>query len=201
MMCLRIMLAMLVAVPFGNAQSKPSKKEGDKSASFVESSSRKLAGDKKTDWVIAMKTKLPMAKRETGPFGLPQNLDVKIVERVKPKAQPGAFLKAIKAISVNTVMASEKKFAIGAREFREGDAFPVILGQRQFNIKVVSVKSSYILFQNTDTGERVKKSLNALPPGVSQNKGIGNIKGVTPNSRKDSSPLRLPSNSEVDESP
>lgn len=160
---------------------------------FVEHSSRNLLGDQKAKWIEQMRTKLPMSVQDTGPFGMRQDLRVQVAQKKKVTSKPGVFLEAIKAIKINAVIASEKKFIIGAREFHLGDAFPIIRGQRQFNIKVSSVKSDHIVFMNVDTGQYVRRNLNALPPGMTRNTGMDAVPGVTAGSKKDSSPLHLDS--------
>lgn len=183
---------MLIAMPFGMAQDAPTL-EAKKKETFITQSSRNLVGEGRMAWIAEMRTKLPMARRQIGPFGMTQNPHIKVAQKTKVKPKPGAFLNAIKAMKVNAVLPADKKFIIGSREFRAGDSFPIIRGQRQFNIQIVSVKSDHIIFKNVDTGEYVKRNLNTLPPGMSRNNSIDSVKGVIPASKKDTSPLHLDS--------
>lgn len=190
----RLPLFLALALAPALAQGPPAQAPAvPKGSAFSAECSRKMLGDAKGEWIAAMRSRLPMAHRATGPFGRPQNLHVKVAAANAPKLTPGAFLAAIKAIKINTVMAAEQKFAVGAREFRAGDRFPVVRGQRQFNIRIVSVRGDHIVFENVDTGEHVRRNLNALPPGVSRSSGIESVPGVVPESKKDNSPLHLDS--------
>lgn len=162
-------------------------------SAFNESSSRKLIGDAKAAWITEMRSKLPMAERKIGPFGMSQNPNVQVAQKSNKKLKPGAFRNVIKAIKINAVVASENKFIIGSREFRAGDALRVIRGQRQFNLKIITVRPSRIVFKDIDTGEQVVRNLNALPPGISRNSSILSVPGVVPASKKDKSPLLLAS--------
>ncbi|MFK7910259.1 MAG: hypothetical protein AB8F34_06610 [Akkermansiaceae bacterium] len=164
-----------------------------KEVAFVAQSSRKLLGDTKAAWIAEMRAKLPIASRRTGPFGMVQDLRAKIVEKKKSKPPPRAFINAIKAIKINAVIASKRKFIIGARQFYAGDAFPVIRGQRQFNVEIVAVKSDHIVFKDVDTGEFVKKNLNVLPPGMVRSSSLNAVPGIVPVGKKDKSPLHLDS--------
>lgn len=189
---LRATAMTLLAMPLGMAKDAPAP-VAKKDPSFVAQSSRKLIGEAKMEWLAEMRTKLPISHRRIGPFGMAQDPNVKIARKTKSKPKPGAFLNAIKAMKVNAVMAAEQKFIIGSREFRTGDSLPIIRGQRQFNIQIVSVRSDHIVFKNVDTGEYVKRNLNALPPGMSRNSSIESVPGVIPASKKDDSPLLLDS--------
>ncbi len=188
---LRAVLVLLLAMPAGMAQGGAVPGVAEDDSAFVIHSSRNLIGEKKLEWVTEMRNKLPMASRKIGPFGMSQDPNVQVAQKANTKAKPGAFLNAIKAIKVNAVVPSEKKFIIGSREFHAGDAFPVIRGQRQFNLKIVSVRSDHIIFKNVDTGEHVRRNLNALPPGVRRDSSILSVPGVIPANKKDDSPLHL----------
>lgn len=185
-------LAMATPVSFAvdfTAQ-KPTQVEPEK-AGFTPLSSKDLIGEEKLAWIAEMRSKLPIASRAIGPFGMAQDPDAAVAEPQQQKRQPGAFLNAIAAIKVNAVIPSDGKFVIGAREFMAGDAFPIIRGQRQFNIEITSVKSDHITFKNTDTGEYVKRNLNTLPQGMTRNARIDSVPGVVAANKKDTAPLNL----------
>jgi hypothetical protein len=132
----------------------------------VTTSSRLLMGEQKTEWIESMREKIVIATRATGPFGLTQDPNAKAVKPREQKAKKGAFLEAIGAIKINTVMPSDNKFTSRSREFSVGDQFPIIKNQRQFNIEVIEINTKGIVFKNVDTGEQVRKNLNDLPTGM-----------------------------------
>lgn len=169
---------------------KPTQVEPEK-VGFTPLSSKDLIGKEKLAWIAEMRSKLPILSREIGPFGMAQDPDATVATPQQQKRKPGAFLNAIAAIKVNAVMPSDNKFVIGAREFQTGDAFPIIRGQRQFNIEITSVKSDHITFKNTDTGEYVKRNLNTLPQGMTRNARIDSVPGVVAANKKDTAPLNL----------
>jgi hypothetical protein len=162
------------------------KKEG-----FTAQSSKDLIGEKKLAWITEMRSKLPIVHREIGPFGMAQDPTTKLAKPTQQKRKPGAFLNAIAAIHVNAVIPSENKFVIASREFREGEALPLIRADRQFNIKIIAVKYDCITFENVDTGERVKRNLIILPRGMKRNAPIDSVPGVVPANKKDETPLNL----------
>ncbi|MBT8036172.1 MAG: hypothetical protein KJO21_01390 [Verrucomicrobiae bacterium] len=189
-----ILTVFAMAAPVAWAVDKP--EEGVSTPNeFAEQSSRGLIGEQKTAWITKMRTQLPIAQRDIGPFGMAQDTDAKPIERKQvKKRKPGAFLEAIAAIKVNAVLPSEKKFITGSREFKAGDRFPIIRAQRQFNIEIVSVQSGSILFKNVDTKKLVRRNLNTLPQGMTRNAGLQSVPGVVPLNRKDTTPLNLDHN-------
>ena len=192
-----ILSALALVIPTALAQDlenlKPVDEAGKSIAdkSIVDVPSRTLIGDEKAEWIETMRKKLPIAQRNVGPFGLPQDPNAEVAKPQKKKMKKGAFLEAIAAIKVNAVMPSDDKFTIGSREFNEGDIFPLIRNQRQFNIKIISVKGGSILFKNVDTGEHVKRNLHSLPPGMKKNTSLVAIQGIFPANKRNATPLNL----------
>ena len=187
-----IFSALVLVLPAAWAQELNEPKTGGPSAeAYVAVSSRSLIGDAKTEWIDSMRAELCVSQREIGPFGLPQDPDAEAVKPEKKKIKKGAFLKAIAAINVNTVMPSDNKFTIGSREFMEGDVFPLIKDQRQFNVEVIAINSENILFKNVDTGEHAKRNLHALPAGMKKNSSLVAIQGIFPANKKNALPLNL----------
>ena len=183
-------LALFMTVAWGEDLNKSN--TGDQSDdTFLAVSSSKLIGEEKTTWIESMRSKLSMAQRETGPFGFPQDPGAEAVKPKRGKIDKGAFLEAIAAIEVNTVMPSDNKFTIGSREFIEGDVFPLIKDQRQFNIEVVSVNMGSILFKNVNTGKLVKRNLHSLPAGMMKNTSLVAIQGIFPANKRNALPLNL----------
>lgn len=161
------------------------------SASHVTTSSRILPSQQKPAWLNAMGNQLAMAKRSVGPFGMAQDPDAKPVKPKEQTVQKGAFLEAMAAIKINTVMPMENKFTSSSREFSAGDIFPVIKNQRQFNVEVMEIKTSGIVFKNIDTGEQVRKNLNTLPAGMKKSAQLDAVPGVFPANSRNAMPLVL----------
>jgi len=187
-----IFSALVLVLPVAWAQDLNKSKMDDQSGkTFVAVNSRSLIGEAKMEWIESMRSELCVARRDIGPFGLPQDPEADAVKPEKKKIKKGAFLEAIAAIKVNTVMPSYNKFTIGSREFIEGDVFPLIKDQRQFNIEVVSVNMESILFKNVDTGEFVKRNLHSLPAGMMKNSSLVAIQGIFPANKRNALPLNL----------
>ena len=187
-----ITLSLAVVVPSTLAQDDNGRLYAEGSdAGHVITSSRLLQGERKSEWLKGMHQKISMAKRPIDPFGLPQDPEAKISKPQKQEIKKGAFLEAIAAIKINTVMPSEGKFTSNSREFAEGDRFPIIKNQRQFNIEVMQVDPSAIVFKNIDSGEQVRKKLDNLPDGMKKNALLDTVPGVFPANRKNALPLDL----------
>lgn len=160
---------------------------------FLATHTRILTGEKQANWLVSKRESMPMLRREVGPFGLAQDPTKKRVQPREKSVAAEAFLNAIKVMNINLVDARKGKFAIGAREFKKGEVFPLIRGGRQFNTKVVLVSSDYIVFKNINSGEHVQKNLNTLPPGMEKNGTMPSIPGITPASEKGNVELNLDS--------
>jgi len=163
----------------------------DAGVAHVTTSSRLLMGEQKTEWIESMREKLAMVNRATGPFGLTQDPNAKALKPREQKVKKGAFLEAIGAIKINAVMPSDNKFTSRSREFSAGDQFPIIKHQRQFNIEVMEINSRAIVFKNVDTGEQVRKNLDALPAGMKKSVHLDAIPGVYPADKQNAMPLDL----------
>jgi len=183
---------LAVAIPAAWAQeSESGNLAGDAEVAHVTTSSRLLMGEQKTEWIESMREKIAISTRATGPFGMPQDLDAEAIKPREKKAEKGAFLEAIGAIKINAVMPSDNKFTSRSREFSAGDQFPIIKHQRQFNIEVMEINSRAIVFKNVDTGEQVRKNLDALPAGMKKSVHLDAIPGVFPADKQNAMPLDL----------
>lgn len=187
-----LIVSLAVVVPIALAQDDGGGPYAEGSeANHVITSSRLLQGDRKSKWLSEMQQKTSMAKRPIGPFGLAQDPEAKVSKPQKKEIKKGAFLEAIAAIKINTVMPSEGKFTSNAREFAKGDQFPIIKNQRQFNIEILEVNLSGIIFKNIDSGEQVRKKIATLPDGMKKNSLLDAIPGVFPANSKNAMPLDL----------
>ena len=138
-----------------------------------------LSQEARQQWIAKMRNQLIIVKRQTGPFGLPQDLTVKKVEKItKVEVKPNVFPEAIAAMKISVVMG--KSFLIGGQEYRQGGNYVLDRKGNKFNIKVILITSEQIIFQNTDTQERVVKELNTLPAGFQRDEGLENIPGFRP---------------------
>lgn len=185
-----LILAVLVTSSMGQGVSLDGQAD-EAAVTYVTTSSRDLAGEEKLAWIDSMRKKLVIASRVTGPFGMAQDPNAMVAKLQEKKVKKGAFLEAVAAIQINTVMPLEKKFTSSSREFSAGDIFPVIKNQRQFNVEVIDIKTSGIIFKNIDTGEQVRKNLNSLPAGMKQSAHLDDIPGVFPANRSNEMPLIL----------
>jgi len=187
-----LLASMALVMTTVMAQQTGGPKEVNSPAVAVaDTGSRNLIGEEKAKWIEEMSGKLTIARRAVGPFGIAQNPEAEAAKPQKVKLKKGAFIEAIAAIKINTVMPMDDKFTIGSREFVEGDQFPLIKERRQFNIEVVSVKSDGILFKDVDSGKLVKKSLESLPAGMARGSSLKTIPGVFSANRENSMPLNL----------
>lgn len=187
-----ITLMLAVVIPAAWAQELESdNRAGDAEVAHAITSSRLLTGEQKAEWIESMRKKLTISTRLTGPFGMLQDLDAKAIKPREKKVEKGAFLEAIGAIKINTVMPSDNKFTSRSREFSVGDQFPIIKNQRQFNIEVMEINTKGIVFKNVDTGEQVRKNLNDLPAGMKKSSHLDAIPGVFPADKKNAMPLDL----------
>ena len=185
-------LVLVTLVTSSMGQGPDTDHEGDNASEApTVTSSRSLVGEERLQWLDSMGGKLVMAKRDVGPFGMAQDPDAKPVKTVEKKVKKGAFLEAVAAIPVNTVIPMDRKFTSSSREFSAGDIFPVIKNQRQFNVEVMEINSSGIVFKNIDTGEQVRKNLNSLPSGMKKSAHLDAIPGVFPANRGNAMPLVL----------
>ena len=187
-----LIVSLGIVVPIALAVDESSRLASEASESaHVITCSRLLQSEQKEEWLLEMRQKISMAQRSVGPFGLAQDPEAKISKPQKQEIKKGAFLEAIAAIKINTVMPSEGKFTSNSREFSEGDQFPIIKNKRQFNIEVMDVDPSAIVFKNTDSGEQVRKKLDTLPEGMKKNALLDTIPGVFPTQSVNAMPLDL----------
>lgn len=153
---------------------------------------RFLSTDAKQEWLAEMRKQLPIVQQKQGPFGLPQDLTTKKVEKqvVEQKAiEANAFPKAIAAMKVSIVMGDT--FFSSGQEFKKGEVFSLERKGNRFTIRVVSVNAKQITFKNMDTEEQVIKQLNSLPLGLKPGTGFESVPGVTPANNKSTGTLKI----------
>ncbi len=159
---------------------------------FIPVVTRKLQGNERLEWIATMHNKLPMTQRVVGPFGLSQDPNQKVAVKKTKSVSSAAFLNAIKALNINFVNAAEGRFAVGAREFRKGQVFPLVRGGQKFTTEIVVVKRSYIIFKDVNNGEHIKKNLEILPEGMTKNGKLEAIEGIEQVRSEKDQPLKVP---------
>ena len=161
------------------------------SENFKAMDAKFIKPEERVGWLDNMRSTLPIAKRDKGPFGLAQDASAIVaVKKAAPK-RSDAFAKAINSMNITALLPGDNKFVIGSHEYFEGQVFPVILASRQFNVKILSVKIDKVLFKNMITGEKVTKNMNTLPQGMTPNGSIESVEGVTRMGRGKPAPLNL----------
>ncbi|BDS08498.1 hypothetical protein NT6N_35380 [Oceaniferula spumae] len=184
----KIITVLTAVVMSASVTSAEETKAVDEKADFKAHDAKFLDEEAREKWLAEMRTKLPIARRVTGPFGFSQTPGVVVKRKETPK-RSDAFLKAIGKLQITAVMPSDDKFAIGSREFTEGEVLPMEFNGTVLNVEIVAVRINSILFKNTDTGELVKKAMNELPAGLSRSNRIESVPGVTPASKGKSAPF------------
>lgn len=141
----------------------------------VDATPSRYAGEDIASYTLARKAVFSMNDRETDPFGLHQDPNVKPIVKKAPSQLPIRRQAAlpptplediVKLIRVTTIMPSEKKFLVGIREFSESDEFPLIFQGKKMQMKVIEVSAAKIVFRNLENGESATLSTGMLPPGM-----------------------------------
>lgn len=165
------------------SSTKQSAKEGEKEAPApvpVDDKPSRFAGKDTSIYTHARAAVFSMVKRETDPFGLNQDPNVKPPERKIFNQLPEKRLAAlpptplsdiVKLIRVTTIMPGEKKFLVGVRTFSEGDDFSLLFQHKRMRMKVSEVSATRIVFTNLDNGEKATLETGMLPPGMIAGKG------------------------------
>jgi hypothetical protein len=153
-------------------------------------------GKSKKHFVEAMRARLAISGRRTGPFGLPQDPTDEpqtplLTPRkiVKKEARP--FTEIVGAIPVSTINIDEKSFFVADRKFVIGQQFPIETRQESVKVRIDKVASTRIGFTNMKTGEYAEKRLDLLPAGVLPGGQAIAVPGVTAENNLRTAPLQL----------
>lgn len=184
-------LVMAFAITTSFAEDAAKSPDAKADAKFTLVLTRQLQGEGRLEWITSMRKKLPMAQREVGPFGLSQDPNQKVAVKKGKSVSSKAFLNAIKVMQINFVNAVDGRFAVGSREFREGQTFPLVRGSQSFTTQIVKVRRSYIIFKDVNNGEHIKKNLDVLPEGMTKDGKLEAIEGIEPRSSGKNQPLKL----------
>lgn len=197
----RYIILLTILSPLALSAQEEPPVTNEVSESFAEQRSALMYGKQRDEWIKSMKAKLPIATRQTGPFGLPQEVN-EIIKPTKPKLgggiakvdaeiNPMAFSETVAAIKVNIMDTSNGDFYVGSRKFQVGDVFPLVKNGERFKTQIVSVTESSITFQNTKSGEQVLKKFNEQPVGIRSASSTRTLKGIRPYKPSNLTPLSL----------
>ena len=142
---------------------------------------RFLSEDEKKQWLVKMRSKLPIVKRQRGPFGMLQTIAAPTVQAKGAPVKADAFAKAIKDFKVAVVDPARGKFIIGAREFVVGQVIQVVHENKKFNVQILSVSRNEIRFKDTKTGEIAKHDLKVMPNVFNKPDNKANVEGIRAN--------------------
>lgn len=162
--------------------------------SFQAHETKYLVGEGRQQWLTQMRGSLLIVKRETGPFGLYQDLTVKReIKTEKPVVKNNVFPKAVNALKIDIIASNGKSFYIGFREIKKGQIFPLEYGENKFMVRVTSITKKEIAFENVDTGEKVMKRDKKIPDGMKAGgSNLGGIDGLTPENDKNPGSVIVP---------
>jgi len=141
----------------------------------VDTTPSRFAGEDIEAYIAARAAAFSMRNRETDPFGVNQDPDVKPeVSKVVANSPisresalpPTPLSDIVKLIRVTTIMPGERKFLVGTRSFKENDEFPIVFQGKTMKMKVVEVTPNRILFRDLDRGEEAALETGILPPGM-----------------------------------
>ena len=141
----------------------------------VDTTPSRFAGADIKAYIAARAAAFSMRSRETDPFGVNQDPDVKpevskILSnsplRRESALPPTPLADVVKLIRVTTIMPRERRFLVGTRSFKENDEFPIVFQGRTMKMKVVEVTPKRILFRDLERGEEAALETGILPPGM-----------------------------------
>lgn len=164
----------------------------------VDNKPSRFAGNDISNYTLARAAVFSMSHRETDPFGLNQDPNVKPPERkvsdqtvIKRTTAlpPTPLSEIVSLIRVTTIMPGEKKFLVGVRTFSEGEEFSLQFRDKRMRMKVTQVSAKKIIFTNLDNGETATLETGMLPPGMIAGKGTMRPAGMV--SPVDDLPLDL----------
>ena len=160
--------------PSSEAEQTASSEENQPPPEPVDSQPSRFAGQDIYAYVAARAAVFSMRNRDTDPFGLPQDPNVKPVVRKTENLSSGRqsalpatpLADIVKLIRVTTIMPGEKKFLIGQRTFKEGDEFPMVFRGKTMKMKVITVTTNRIIFRDLQKKEDAALETGILPPGM-----------------------------------
>jgi len=166
-----------------SAIAEPENKQVDESSHNYTESSTLMAEDREL-WCDEMKSKLKMRKASKDPFGLAKNY-VKKVAAPKIVEQQDAvinrdFENSIRNLKIGVINATERTFLLNSETYQAGSIFnmkSLSLGI-DFRVKVISVNSSGIIFEDMNSGKTSNKPIGGRPAGFSSGSGIKKVDGI-----------------------
>ncbi len=164
----------------------------------VDNKSSRFAGNDISSYTLSRSAVFSMTHRETDPFGLNQDPNVKPPEKKDPglpvqkrlaALPPTPLSEIVGLIRVTTIMPGEKKFLVGVRTFSEGDDFFLQFQGKRMRMKITQVSAKKIIFANLENGDTATLETGMLPPGMIAGKGTMRPAGMV--SPVDDLPLDL----------
>lgn len=160
----------------------------------------RFAGTDLEPYTSARAAIFSMRNRQTDPFGLHQDPNVKPVRKAmaelptkrRAALPPAPLSDIVTLINVTTIMPRDKKFLVGVRSFSESDEFTLLHRGKSIRLKIVKVSASEIKFRDIRKGEEAILRTGILPPGMVLGGG-GSMRPPGMASPADDTPLRLDS--------
>jgi hypothetical protein len=92
------------------------------------------------------------------------------------------FADIINSIRVTAIMPAEKRFLVGSRVIREGDTLPLAIQNETVTVRVLAVRSTEILFENTEDKTTATLRAGFMPSGMSRSGAGDSVPGMQPTS-------------------
>ena len=166
-----------------SAIAEPENKQVDESSHNYTESSTLMAEDREL-WCDEMKSKLKMRKASKDPFGLAKNYVKKVAAPKKVEQQNEVvnrdFENTIQNLEIGVINAAKREFLLNSKTYQAGSIFnmkSLSLGI-DFKVKVISVNSSGIIFEDMNSGKTSNKPIGGRPAGFSSGSGIKKVDGI-----------------------
>ena len=174
---------LLNTVLLCSAIAEPENKQVDESSHNYTESSTLMAEDREL-WCDEMKSKLKMRKASKDPFGLAKNYVKKVAAPKIVEQQDEVvnrdFENSIQNLKIGVINAAKRTFWLNSKSYQAGSIFnmkSLSLGI-DFKVKVISVNSSGIIFEDMNSGKTSNKPIGGRPAGFSSGSGIKKVDGI-----------------------
>ena len=174
---------LLNTVLLCSAIAEPENKQVDESSHNYTESSTLMAEDREL-WCDEMKSKLKMRKASKDPFGLAKNYVKKVAAPKIVEQQDEVvnrdFENSIRNLKIGVINAAKREFLLNSNTYKAGSIFnmkSISLGIN-FRVKVISVNSSGIIFEDMNSGKTSNKPIGGRPAGFSSGSGIKKVDGI-----------------------
>ena len=176
---------LLNTVLLCSAIAEPKNKQVDESSKHSYTESSGLMAEDRASWCDEMKSKLRMQKASKDPFGLAKNYVKKVKAIAKVESDQSEvinrdFESSIQNLNIGAVNKTKKEFLLDAKTYRVGSIFKMkslSLGIN-FRVKVISVNSSGVVFEDMNSGKISNKQIGGRPAGFVPSSGIKSVNGI-----------------------